>query len=226
MGADGRNLGAGAKAEQPPVTKTDHKTEMDTDSVSTEKEKPTQQLNTEQIPDQWKTNERGQNDWRNRMGYNWLGPRGWGKSGPTLQPKGNYAKGGRQSPMWSNLKVDPGGKAFEDSEWSSKLNGRSVMQTMPLLSEFARYCDWDTEARRWAMMLYNHPVSLGIDYFTNNLNGNKTPRLYEESAGFLKRKLKSKIDENEEAIKKGDVYEPTNYDWMFKILRAKYQEPG
>ena len=47
LGADDRNLGVVAKSEQTPVTKTEHKMEMDTDSVSTEKEKPTHQLKTE-----------------------------------------------------------------------------------------------------------------------------------------------------------------------------------
>ena len=36
---------------------------------------------------------------------------------------------------------------------------------------------------------------------------------------FLKRKLKSKTDENEEAIKKGDVYEPTDYEWAFEVFK-------
>ena len=41
---------------------------------------------------------------------------------------------------------------------------------------------------------------------------------------FAKRKLKSEIGENEEAIKKGDAYEPIYYVWAFKILGAKYHE--
>ena len=53
------------------------------------------------------------------------------------------------------------------------------------------------------MMLYNRTVRLGIDYFINNLKGNKTSRVYGKDAGFLKHKLEPNIDENEEAIKKG-----------------------
>ena len=62
---------------------------MDTDSVATEKGKPTEQLKTEQIPDQLDTNEWDQNDWWNRMGYDWLDPSGWGTYRPMLPPKGN-----------------------------------------------------------------------------------------------------------------------------------------
>ena len=51
------------------------------------------------------------------------------------------------------------------------------------------------------MMSYNHPVRLSLDYIVSNLKGNKTSRVDVESGGFLKHKLKSKIDENEEAIK-------------------------
>ena len=49
--------------------------------------------------------------------------------------------------MWTNLKVDPGYKAFGDSEWALELNGRSVVETMPLLREFPSYCDWGPNLR-------------------------------------------------------------------------------
>ena len=72
------------------------------------------------------------------------------------------------------------------------------------------------------MMLYNRPVRLGIDYyFINNLKGKKTSRADVDDGCFLKHQLKPEIDENEEAIKNGDDYEPINYVWKFKILRAK-----
>ena len=70
--------------EQPPVAKFGHKMDMAADSISTEMEKPTHQLKTEQTPTQklkeykipgaWETNALCQNDWRNCMGYNWNGP--------------------------------------------------------------------------------------------------------------------------------------------------------
>ena len=81
------------------------------------------------------------------------------------------------------------------------------------------------EAQRCAGMLHNRPVSLGIDYLVNNLTDSNTSRVGGEYAGFLKRKLKSEIGENEEDIKEGDVYEPINYFWTYTILRGKYQEP-
>ena len=102
-GTDDRNSGAGAQAEQPPVTKAEHTREMNTDSFLTENGKPTQQLQTEQILDQWETNERGRNDWRRSMGFNLPDPSGWGQYRPMLPQKGNYAKGGKPPPMWTNL---------------------------------------------------------------------------------------------------------------------------
>ena len=73
-------------------------------------------------------------------------------------------------------------------------------------------------------MLHNRPVSLGVDYFINNLK-ETTSRTDVAGGGFLKRKLKSGTGENEEAVKKGGVYGPIDYVWMFKVLRTKYREP-
>ena len=94
LGPDDRNLGVGTKAEQPPVAISEHKMDMGADSISAEKEKPTQQLKTAKIPDPWGANKWGRNDWRNSMAFNWNDPSGLGKYRPTLPPKGNYAKGG------------------------------------------------------------------------------------------------------------------------------------
>ena len=122
-------------------------------------------------------------------------------------------------------KGDLGGKAFSDSEWVVEINERSVAKAMPLLSERAIYSEWGTEAKRRATMLYNRPISWGVDYyFINNLKGH-TSRTDVLGGCFIKRKLKSKIDAIEEAMGKGDVYEPVDYVWMFKILSSKYQEP-
>ena len=49
--------------------------------------------------------------------------------------------------MWTNLKVDHGGKSFEDIEWDLELSERSVVETIPLLSEFPSYCDWGPKLR-------------------------------------------------------------------------------
>ena len=50
------------------------------------------------------------------------------------------------------------------SDWDTKINERSAAKQIPLMDVFPSYIDWGTEAQRWAMMLYNRPVSLGIDY--------------------------------------------------------------
>ena len=70
------------------------------------------------------------------------------------------------------------------------------------------------------MMLYNRPISLGIDYFVNNLMDRETSKIDVEAGGFLKHNAKSEIEENELAILEGELYEPIGYDWMFQILRG------
>ena len=74
-------------------------------------------------------------------------------------------------------------------------------------------------------MLYNRPVSLGIDYFVNYPNGRETSKIDVEAGGFLKNKAKSKIEENENSILKGELYDPVGYEWVFKILKGEYREP-
>ena len=119
FGPDDPNLGVGAKTEKPPWAKSGHKMDMGTDSISTEKEKPTQQLKTEQtptqklkteqIPEPWETNERiGGEVWDSIGATQTDG----GQYRPMLPPKGNYEKGGNPSPMWSNLRADHGCNAF------------------------------------------------------------------------------------------------------------------
>ena len=63
--------------------------------------------------------------------------------------------------MGKNLKTDPGGKAYGDSERDLKTNESAILKNMPLLSEYANYGDWENAANSWAMMLYNRPISLG-----------------------------------------------------------------
>ena len=60
---------------------------------------------------------------------------------------------------------------------------------MPLSSEYDNYCDWETEAKRRAMMLYNRPISMGVDYFVNNSDGRKTAKIDVEAGGVLKHKV-------------------------------------
>ena len=69
-------------------------------------------------------------------------------------------------------------------------------------------------------MLYNRPVSLGIDYFVNNLKGVRLKRTYWVEVS-QKRKLKSKTDEiEEEEMKKGML--TNRYVSAFKIPKPKY----
>ena len=42
---------------------------------------------------------------------------------------------------------------------------------------------------------------------------------------FLKHKVSAKIEDNEQSILKGATYEPIDYEWMFRTLRSKYQDP-
>ena len=90
------------------------------------------------------------------------------------------------------------------SDWATKINGRSVAKQMPLLSGFSGYSEWGYEAERWTRMLYNHPASLVIAYVIINMKdiGALTGK---EASVYAKRKLKSKTDENEGAIKNGGL---------------------
>ena len=63
---------------------------------------------------------------------------------------------------------------------------------MPLLSEHANYGDWETEAKRWSTMLYNRPVSFGVDYFVSNLKGRETAKIDVDAGGFMEHEASSK----------------------------------
>ena len=96
---------------------------------------------------------------------------------------------------------------------------------MPLLSEFASYVDWEADARRWAMMLYNRPISMAVDYFVNNMNDNETSVIYKNAGGFSKHKSEAKVEENEKATIQWGNYDPVSYAWAFKVLRGKFRGP-
>ena len=89
---------------------------------------------------------------------------------------------------------------------------------MPLLSEYANYGEWETDATRWSMMLHIRPIRLGVDYFANNSKDRKASKIDVEAVGFLKHKAKSEIGVNGKAIIMGELYEPIGYDWMCQIL--------
>ena len=86
------------------------------------------------------------------------------------------------------------------------------------------------DARRWAMMLYNLPISMGVDYFVNNpfLGGgrrNKKTAILDKNAGcFLKHKEKAKVGESEKSILNGENYDPAGYEWMFTVLWDKFRD--
>ena len=44
---------------------------------------------------------------------------------------------------------------------------------MPLLIEFTRWGEMGVASNRWGKMLYNHPLIIGVDYFTNNIKGER-----------------------------------------------------
>ena len=96
-------------------------------------------------------------------------------------------------------------------------NGRSVAEDMPLLSGFTSYADCGAGERRWAMMLYSRPVSMGVYYFFNNLKDSKTSVIDKNSGGFPKHKLKAKVGENRKAIIKWEL-RPGGYEWAFNVL--------
>ena len=113
-------------------------------------------------------------EWCNYATYlNWIGPNNWEQTPMMPKNKGSFEKGGNRNPIGTTLRTDPGGKAYQDSDLDLKTNERSAAQNMPLLSESTRYADWKADARRWAWMLYSRPISMGVDYFGNNLNDNK-----------------------------------------------------
>ena len=70
------------------------------------------------------------------------------------------------------------------------------------------------------MMLHNHPISMGVDYFVNNLKGDTASRTDMAAGGFLNHKAKSKFGENGKSILKGELYGPVGYPWVFKVLRG------
>ena len=181
--------------------------ELDTDSITTETERATQPPKAENAPMVWaSTNDWGENEWRGDLNLQgWL-TNGWGESIPQTQHNGSFAntgKGGEASTGGGNLKTDPGCKAYEDSEWALKTNGRAIVKNMHLLRGCANYGDWGNEAIRRSRMLYSRPVSLGMDYFVSNLKGREGAEIDVDACGFLKHKPRSGIEENEKSILRG-----------------------
>ena len=75
-------------------------------------------------------------------------------------------------------------------------------------------------------MLYNRPISLGVDYFVNNLKHIETSKIDGEASGFVKNKAQSEIEENGKAILKGELYVPIGCEWMFTVLTGQIPRTG
>ena len=88
--------------------------------------------------------------------------------------------------------TDPVGKVYQDSDWDLKTNGRSLAKNVPLRSEFTYYGDLGNAAKRWAKMLYVHPISNGVDYFIDNSKDCKSSISAKNAGGFPNQKAKSK----------------------------------
>merc|ERR1712112_441279 len=97
---------------------------------------------------------RNMNEWEETSRNEWEMPKSKGK--------GQEMKGDQM------FKTDPAEEIYEKSTRSIKTSERSVGGAMPLLSEFARFANWETEAKRWKNRLYNRPVSHIIEYFIIN----------------------------------------------------------
>ena len=71
----------------------------------------------------------------------------------------------------------------------------------------------------------NRSVTSAIGCFIVNLKDSKDT-IDKEAIGHLERKLKSKVRDNEEAIKNVVEFEPIEYELMFGFFKARYQEPA
>ena len=81
------------------------------------------------------------------------------------------------------------------------------------------------EARIWTRALYPHPVSSVIDYFVID-SKESSDIIDRESGGHMKHKLKIKVEDNEEAIRKWVKFGPIDIEWAFRIFKAIRQEPA
>ena len=59
----------------------------------------------------------------------WMVAKWMGGSIPPTHHKGSFAKGGKPTLAGGDLKTDPGGKAYEDSECDLKTNGEKLRKT-------------------------------------------------------------------------------------------------
>ena len=74
-------------------------------------------------------------------------------------------------------------------------------------------------------MLYDHPLSRGVDYSINNVEENQSSFTDKNAGDFLRQKAESKVGENEKALLYGNYFGPISCAWTFSIFRYKYREP-
>ena len=87
-------------------------------------------------------------------------------------------------------------------------NERSLSRITPLLSGITRHGERGAAGKRWANILYNRPVSSGVDYFINNLKENNSSVIDKNAVGFLKQKAKMGLESNEQALLPRNDFEP------------------
>ena len=131
---------------------------------------------------------------------------------------GSFDIGRNHNPTGRATRTDPGGKVYRDSDRDLKTNEMSLAKNIHLLIESPIYLDWEAGEKRWAKMLYSHPIITAVDYFINNMKRNKGSLMDKNAGGFSKRKSKSKVAENEKEIVKGVDFESIIYEWMFRAL--------
>ena len=136
---------------------------------------------------------------------------------PKGKGKGQGMKGDQM------LKTDTAGEIYEKSTWAIKTSERSVVGAMPLLSEFARFANWETEAKRRKNRLYNHPVSHIIEYFIINFK-NSVQTVGRTASDYLKRQLGKKVEKSEKLMLGNKEFERIGFDWMFTLLKEKFEE--
>ena len=80
-------------------------------------------------------------------------------------------------------------------------------------------------SKKMENLLYNHPVGHIIEYFIINLKS--SGEIMDKTAGdFLRRRLGKKMDQNG-LLAKEEEFEPIVCDWMFGLLKGKFQDtPG
>ena len=216
-GSDDRGLGA---KRDPPLEETEEKGPKgnqylkETDSHTTERMKTEEMNHPHYYP------------WTKWTDWLYSEPESYGSFGWNELPRNNWSGKGQGSKGEPQPKTDPGGLIYEPSTWALKASERSPVGHMPLLFEFTSYSTWEPAARRWNNLLYNHPVSSVIEYYINNLK--ESPNILNNGAGdFLKNQFRKKQDQNEKSLALGEDFEKIGYEWMFRILKEKYQErPG